>query len=135
MSSETLDPASDPDVFRNSTIGYFAKHGAVFEFRVQLCTDLDTMPIEDASVQWPEAESPYVTVATLTLPAQDALSPARVEYVEQTLAFRPAHSLVSHHPLGSLMRARLQVYSALSTFRHHYNRAAEAEPQTLDAVP
>ena len=135
LSSETLDPGSDPDVFRNATAEYFAKQDAVFEFRVQLCTDLSSMPVEDASVQWPEQDSPYVTVATLTLPRQDALPPARVEYVERVLAFRPAHSLVLHQPLGSLMRARLQVYSALSTFRHHYNRTAEVEPQTLDAVP
>lgn len=135
MAGEPLDPKADPNVFREKTQEYFRFHPAVFELRVQLCTDLESMPVEDASRQWSEAESPYVTVATLTLPVQEALSPERVRYVEEVLSFRPAHCLVEHRPLGSLMRARLQVYSALSAFRHHYNSVGEAEPARLDAVP
>lgn len=135
LSGETLDPASDPDVFRNATVDYFRKHGATFEFRVQLCTDLEAMPVEDASKQWSESDSPYVTVATLTLPPQEALSPARLQYVEEVLSFRPAHALKLHQPLGSLMRARLQVYTALSAYRHHHNASPEAEPVSLDQVP
>ena len=135
LAGKTLDPSADPDVFRNATVAYFREHGATFEFRVQLCTGLEAMPVEDASVQWNEADSPYVTVATLTLPRQEALSPARVMHVEETLSFRPAHSLAAHRPLGSLMRARLQVYRALSAYRHQYNMTAEAELASLDAVP
>lgn len=135
MADVALDPKADPNVFRDKTQEYFKSHDAVFEFRVQLCTDLESMPVEDASKQWSEADSPYLTVATLTLPVQEALSPARVRYVEEVLSFRPAHALVEHQPLGSLMRARLQVYSALSAFRHHYNSVSEAEPATLEAVP
>lgn len=135
LSGQTLDPAADPDVFRNATVEYFRQHAAIFEFRVQLCTDLQAMPVEDASRPWSETDSPYVTVATLTLPRQEALSPARVGFVEEVLSFRPAHTLAAHRPLGSLMRARLQVYRALSAFRHQYNGVAEAEPATLEAVP
>ncbi len=134
-SGETLDPAADPDVFRNATVSYFRDHDAVFELRVQLCTDLDSMPIEDASVLWSEQDSPYVTVATLTLPRQDALSPARVSFVEDRMSFRPAHSLETHRPLGSLMRARLGVYSALAAFRMTQDGATAAEPHALDEVP
>ncbi|MGI4746384.1 MAG: catalase family protein [Janthinobacterium lividum] len=135
LSGKTLDPKSDPNVFRDATANYFGTHAATFEFRVQLCTDLDTMPVEDASKQWPESESPYVTVATLTLAPQNVLSPERVRYVEEVLSFRPAHSLVEHRPLGSLMRARLQVYTALSAFRHGHNQVTETEPTGLDAIP
>lgn len=131
----TLDTAADPDALRTATVTYLREHDASFDVRVQLCTDLESMPVEDASRQWSEAESPYVTVATLTLPVQEALSPERVRYVEEVVSFRPAHCLVEHRPLGSLMRARLQVYSALSAFRHHYNSVGEAEPARLDAVP
>ncbi len=63
QSGETLDPAADPDAFRNATAACLRDHDAVFELRVQLCTDLDSMPIKDASVQWPEQDSPYVAVA------------------------------------------------------------------------
>ncbi len=132
---ETVDPGADPDVFRNATTSYFRDHDAVFELRVQLCTDLDSMPIEDASVPWSEQSSPFVAVATLTLPRQDALSPARVKFVEDRMSFRPGHSLEAHRPLGSLMRARLRVYSALAAFRMTQDRVAAVEPATLDAVP
>ncbi len=132
-SGETLDPSADPDVFRNATVAYFRDHDAVFELRVQLCSDLDSMPIEDASVRWPEADNPYVTVATL--PRQDALSPARVRFVEDRMSFRPSHSLETHRPLGSLMRARLCVYSALASFRMTQDDGVTVEPATLDALP
>ena len=134
-SGETLDPSADPNVFRNATAAYFRDHDAVFELRVQLCSDLTSMPIEDASVQWSEQDSPYVTVATLTLPRQDALPPARVQFVEDRMSFRPSHSLEAHRPLGSLMRARLQVYSALAAFRMTQDGVTAVEPATLEAVP
>lgn len=45
------------------------------------------MPIEDASVVWPEEESPYITVAIIEADVQtswdDAVSPA----IEDNLAF------------------------------------------------
>ena len=41
-----------------------------FDFMVQVQTDPHLMPVEDASVHWPEEVSPYVTVARLRLPAQ-----------------------------------------------------------------
>ncbi len=134
-SGETLDPAADPDVFRNAAAAYFRDRDAVFELRVQLCTDLDSMPIEDASVQWSEQDSPYVTIATLTLPRQDALSPTRVQFVEDRMSFRPSHSLAAHRPLGSLMRARLHVYQALARFRMTQDGVTATEPATLEAVP
>ncbi len=34
---------------------------------MQLCTDLDAMPVEDASVVWPEDKSPHVAVARITV--------------------------------------------------------------------
>ena len=41
-----------------------------FDFMVQVQTDPHRMPIEDATVKWPERLSPYVPVARLRLPAQ-----------------------------------------------------------------
>lgn len=37
--------------------------GGTWELRVQLCVDIEKMPREDASVEWPQDLSPYVTVA------------------------------------------------------------------------
>ena len=135
LAGEKLDTNFDNDVFRHATVGYFRRNEAVFEFRVQLCTDTESMPIENASVEWPERLSPYIAVATLTLPPQDAFSAERVAYVEQRVGFRPAHALVAHRPLGSLMRARLRAYAALAAYRQAYNRAIPVEPASLDEVP
>lgn len=42
----------------------------VFDVGVQLRTDPETMPIENACHEWPESLSPYPKVATLRLPSR-----------------------------------------------------------------
>ncbi|MCJ2032216.1 catalase family protein [Methylobacterium sp. J-043] len=136
LADERLDTGSeDGNVFRHAVLSYLEGREAVFEIRVQLCLNLDDMPVEDASKRWDEALSPYRTVARLVLPAQDAFSEARRHYADDVLSFRPAHSLAAHRPLGSLMRARLKTYQALSRFRHERNRVPEAEPGSIEEVP
>jgi len=107
----------------------------VFELRVQLWADAERQPIEDASVDWPVSVSPYRTVATLRLPRQAAYAPERVRYFDEVMTFRPAHSLAVHRPLGSVMRARLQVYTALSDFRHRKNSVAAEDTAGIDRIP
>jgi hypothetical protein len=136
LADEWLDTdREDGNVFRHAVLSYLAGSEAVFEIRVQLCLNLDEMPVEDASKRWDEAQSPYRTVARLVLPAQDAFSEARRNYADDVLSFRPAHSLAAHRPLGSLMRARLKTYQALSRFRHARNGVPEVEPASIDDVP
>ena len=135
LSGQVLDTGADPDVFRHATAAFFRGEGATFEIRVQLCTDLDAMPVEDASTEWSQLASPYRTVARLTLPAQAADGAARLAYADDVLSFRPAHSLAAHRPLGSLMRARLKTYRALSRFRHERNGVPEREPASVSEVP
>jgi hypothetical protein len=130
-----LDPHQDEDGFRHATVAFFRDHDVVFELRAQLWTNAETQSIEDASVDWPVEESPYVTVATIRLTAQDAYSPARQRFFDEEMTFRPAHSLAAHQPLGSVMRARLQVYRALSNFRHRENGIPERNPASVDAIP
>ena len=86
-------------------------------------------------VEWPENESPYVTVATIKLPRQDAYSVQRQKYFDDVMTFRPAHSLAAHKPLGSIMRARLKVYEALSAFRHSRNAITPEEPTDASRIP
>ncbi len=132
---QTLDTGADDDAFRHAVVDHLRDHGARFELRVQLCTDTDAMPIENASVPWPEDRSPYVPVAVIAVPPQDAYSPARQAYFDEVLSFQPAHALAAHRPLGSVMRARLQTYGALSAYRHAQNGKRQAEPASLDEVP
>ena len=131
----TLDPKDDEDGFRHATVDHFRTNEVVFELRAQLWRDADSQPIEDASVDWPTEDSPYRTVATLRLPAQDADSTARRRYFDDVMTFRPAHGLAAHRPLGSVMRARLQVYEALSNFRHAENGIAAENTASIDRIP
>ena len=130
-----LDSGLDEDGFRHATVAFIRTNETVFELRAQLWTDAETQPIEDASVEWPTNKSPYTTVATIRVPAQDAYSPARQHYFDEVMTFRPAHCLAAHRPLGSVMRARLQVYRALSTFRHNENGVVEENPDDVSVIP
>jgi len=131
----TLNPHDDEDGFRHAAVEFFREHEVVYELRAQLWTNSETQPIEDASVDWPIDESPYRAVALIRLPAQDAYSAARQRYFDEEMTFRPAHSLAVHQPLGSVMRARLQVYRALAAFRQHENQVLPAAQQSIDEVP
>jgi len=51
------------------------------------------------------------------------------------MSFRPVHSLAAHRPLGSAMRARLNVYEAPSAFRHGENGVGAEEPHTINRIP
>ena len=129
-----VDGGKDPNALRTATVGYLREHDAEFEVRIQFCTDLDKMPVEDAAKPWSEEESPYLPVARIRLPKQEAYSEARQQYIEG-LSFSPAHSLEAHRPLGSVMRARLQAYPALSTIRRQGNHNPLTEPTAIDQVP
>ena len=130
-----VDTSGDDDAFRTVMLDFFAQHSAEFDLRVQLCTDLSTMPVEDASVEWPEEGSPYRTVARLTLPEQNTFSNERRRYFEERLAFNPIHALEDHRPLGSVQRARMQAYLQAQRFRQRTNRAEPAEPRSHAEVP
>jgi len=130
-----LDPHEDEDGFRHAAIRYFDEHDAVFELRARLWADAETQPIEDTSVEWPAQDSEYRTVATIRLPRQAAYGAERVRYFDEVMTFRPAHSLAVHRPLGGVMRARLQVYRALSAFRHRENGVDEQNTASIEQIP
>ncbi len=120
---------------RDLVADFFASHGAEYDLRAQLCVDVDRMPIEDASVLWPEELSPHQVVAVLHLPAQDPYSDARRRYADDVLSFNPWHALEAHRPLGSIMRSRRVAYARSSDFRHTVNGVREREPSSIDELP
>lgn len=127
LTGEPLESA--PDTQREAVAAFFAQPGAVaeWELRVQLCRDLEKMPIEDASVAWPEEISPYLPVGRLLIEAQASWS-ADAESSEDQLAFAPWHALAAHRPLGNLNRARRVVMAASREFRSTFNRCPIHEP-------
>ncbi len=117
-----------------AVIAHFAQHGGEWELRVQLCTDLASMPVKDASVEWPQAQSPYVSVARIRMPAQLAWSTQRTLAIDDGMAFNPWHALAAHRPLGSIMRARKVAYAAMAKLRAQQNRQPISEPVALPAL-
>src|SRR6202040_619970 len=67
----TLDLGSAPEVYRPALIAELRARPYEIDIQVQLCGDLARMPVEDVTVEWPEALSPFVTVAKLRIPQQD----------------------------------------------------------------
>ncbi|MEA2803004.1 MAG: hypothetical protein QOE49_3099 [Rhodospirillaceae bacterium] len=78
-----------------------------WDLELQFFVDEATTPIEDASKAWPDAETPIVTVARLTLPQQDIFAAADEA---EAAKFDPWGGLAAHRPLGEGMRARKVAY-------------------------
>ena len=133
LQDQPLDLRGNPNGLRQAAIDAMAHMGGEWEIRVQLCTDLDRMPVEDASKQWPEDESPYRPVARIRVPAQPAWSEQRTAQADDGLAFSPWHGLLAHQPLGSINRARRPAYVALSAFRAEHNGQPNPEPRSAVA--
>jgi hypothetical protein len=129
-----LDVNGEPDGLRDFVRAFFRTHGAAWEVRAQLCTDLETMPIEDASKPWPEDQSPYRTVARISVPAQDAWSPDNIRTVDEGGFFSPWHGIAAHQPLGSIMRARRSAYQSSGEFRSQRNGCPMHEPRPEQAA-
>ena len=133
LSGSDLELSGHPDAIREAVAGYFAENGGEWEFRVQLATSLEDMPVEDAAALWPETESQYVAVARITAAPQDSWSDGARDFVEEHLAFSPWTGLAAHRPLGSVMRARRPAYVAAREYRAEANAAEIAEPTSVPA--
>ncbi|WP_237480173.1 catalase family protein [Lichenibacterium dinghuense] len=134
LSQQKLDLSGHPDVIRDSVRDYFRSLPGAWELRVQVGTDIDAMPIEDAKTEWPEDRSPYVAVARITARPQDSWSDGLRDLVEEHLAFDPWIGLAAHRPLGSIMRARQPAYAAARHYRAESNGAEIREPEGRPAA-
>lgn len=112
-----VDLAGHKNGLRLAIGEHFATAGGEWEVRVQLCTDLTAMPVEDASVAWPEDASPYVTVARLRAAPQPSWSLDQVKAIDDGMSFTPWHGLAAHRPLGGINRVRKSIYAALASER------------------
>ena len=113
-------PGRSHDYLGEELAARLAKGPVSYDFGVQFFVDDAKTPIEDASVEWHEGDSPYVTVATLTLSKQAITSPRGkkiADFVEQ-ISFDPWHAMQEHRPLGDIMRARNYAYRLSTKERH-----------------
>jgi hypothetical protein len=131
LTDAPVDMHDKPNALREAVTNYFDQNDGLWELRVQLCTDLESMPIEDASVPWPEDKSPFIAVAHIQVPRQVAWSQSRSLAIDDGLSFNPWHSVASHRPLGSIMRVRKVVYDVMSKIRGRQNKVPITEPTSL----
>jgi len=121
-------PLRPPDDYlREAMVKTLAERDVEFDVLLQVQTDPHLMPIEDATVHWPEDLSPYVTVARLRMPAQRFDSDAQLAFAD-VLRFNPWHSLPEHRPLGNSNRARRTMYFELAQLRQSMNAVQHVEP-------
>ncbi len=132
LTKAPLDLNGRPDGLRESVSEFFRSNGATWEVQVQLCTDFDVMPVENAAKPWPEDQSPYVTVGRITAKPQTTWNETRAKAVDEGYAFSPWHGLAAHRPLGSVMRVRKAAYEAGAKFRAANGGKSIVEPRAVD---
>jgi len=103
-----------------------------WEFRVQLCRDLERQPVEDATVEWKEDEAPFGRVGVLRVNPQDSWDEARVQRVNEEMRFSIWTGLAAHRPLGNINRARKEPYRHSADFRARFNGCPYHEPSRAE---
>jgi hypothetical protein len=121
-----------PDVFGPTLVDELKARAFDFDLQVQLCTDLDAMPVNDATVEWPEKLSPFVTVARVHVLRQDISGSENFEKGD-ALAFNQWRVTGDHRPLGEIMDVR-RIYSASAKVRRTLNHQPQTEPTSADEV-
>ncbi|MBT2246887.1 catalase family protein [Sphingobium sp. BHU LFT2] len=128
LAGETIDVDGREDAIREEVQKETRGLDAVWEFRVQLCRDLEKQPVEDPTVEWDEAEAPFQRVGVLRMPAQDSWDAALVQRVNEEMRFSPWTGIVAHQPLGNVNRARRDPYRHSADFRARVNGCPYHEP-------
>lgn len=135
LTGDKVETSGRPNALREDIGEVLIEQDSVWELRVQLCTDLEAMPIEDASVVWDEKQSPFVPIARLTVPAQLSWEHGASDGQDKVIAFSPWHGLAAHQPIGGVNRARKPTYEASAKFRGEFNGCPMHEPRSLGDIP
>ncbi|MEQ1528461.1 MAG: hypothetical protein ABL925_04035 [Methylococcales bacterium] len=113
----TVPEQPGPNQSRAAIKAHLQREPACFHFALQKQTDPVAMPIEDASVIWDEASSPFISVATLTIAKQTVDSPEQLLMGERS-SFNPWQCLADHAPLGRMNAVRRLVYANAAALRN-----------------
>ena len=129
LAGKLLHPDGEhPDAIRETVRAEMAGIDGEWEFRVQLCRDLDRQPVEDPTVEWKEDEAPFQRVGVIRVRAQDSWSDEQVRAVDEGMRFSVWTGLAAHQPLGNINRARKAPYHHSAGFRERFNRCPIHEP-------
>lgn len=122
------------DYLREAMVRTLSAGDWEMDFMVQVQKDPHLMPIEDATVKWPERLSPYIPVARLRLFQQRFDSEEQLAFAD-VLRYNPWHSTPEHKPLGNSNRARRRMYAELAELRQQMNQVAHVEPDGTEGFP
>ena len=128
LTGQTIDVDGRDDAIREDVRTEMREIDAQWEFRVQLCRDLERQPIEDATALWDEQDAPFRKVATLRARAQDSWADENVRAVDEGMRFSVWTGLAAHQPLGGVNRARRSAYKHSAGFRSRTNGCPLHEP-------
>jgi hypothetical protein len=110
-------PGFRNDYLRRDIEGHLRDDEICYDFYIQLATDPEATPVENASDEWTAEESPPIRVARLSIPPIDLDRCHAVEDFCNGLRFNPWHCAPEYQPLGSINRIRKAVYEASQTAR------------------
>jgi catalase len=128
LTGKTIDPKGDHDAIRHTVREETMGMDMAWEFRVQLCRDLEKQPVEDPTVEWKEDEAPFIRVGTVRARPQDSWSPEQVAAIDEGLRFSVWTAIEAHRPLGNINRARRDTYRHSADFRAKTNGCPMHEP-------
>lgn len=92
------------------------KKEAVFDFLIQFFVDEDKTPIENPMQEWKQEDSPFIKIATITIPDQEFDNDERKK-LDESLSFTPWHTLPEHEPVGSVNLSRRKIYEETAKAR------------------
>jgi hypothetical protein len=133
VTRRSVDPVSGEEAFRPALVAELQEHPCEFDIQIQLCVDLDKMPVEELSELWSEQLSPFVTVARLRVPQQDISGDENLALQDAT-SITPWRVTEEHRPLGNIMRTRKEVYRQSSILRHRLNGQKRVEPRNIAEI-
>jgi hypothetical protein len=122
-------PDDDPDYLATDLARRLREREHALVLSVQVRTDPERMPLDRATVPWPEEESPYVPLARLVLARQDVEVRGQCDY-GQSLSFNIWRVPEENAPVAesSIAAVRGQVYAAGAALRHSANGQPLTDP-------
>lgn len=126
--SEALPQNPGPRYLQERLVKTLAAGAACYNFYVQPNLDPQRNPVEDPRDVWDEKKSPYIKVATLTIPQQSGFTSVAQTNFCENLSMDPWHTHPQTRPLGQINRMRALIYREISRMRHDGNRTTVMEP-------
>ena len=126
--SAVMPEAPSQDFLRERLVADLEDGDVRFDFMVQLRTNPEQMPIEDASVRWDEEQAPFRKVAELHVASQRFDVDERRVMAER-MSFQPWHAIAEHKPLGGGQVARGIIYREMADFRRKRRGVEPYEPR------